>query len=276
MKEESWSKMFVVALILHAILLTAFSVPLHKAVRRLDIPSYSVNLVTDIGDGPVGAGPKSKAGAPAAAVKKAPPIPQAKKVEAAKPAKEKAVPAKAVEKERSISTIREKTVTPKKVETAPPRNENPSREEVSSLDETIKQLKKRAQHAEVTASTKETPGAKSPGSGGTGFGSGGTGSGGGTVEQKYVSDVTEKIAEVWSVPNILSMRKDLVTRLTIRIRKDGQIMNWTIDERSTNRMYDESIVRALRSIDKLPPVPDALSQDTFELPLNLYPPAARR
>jgi TonB family protein len=277
MKEESWSKMFVVALILHVILLAGFSVPLRKAARRLDIPSYSVNLVTDVGDGPVGAGPKSKGGASAAIVKKAAPPPPSKKTEPAKPVKEKAVPTKVAEKERSISTVHEKTATPKKPEATPPRNESTSREEVNSLDETIKQLKKRAQHAEVSVSTKDTASAtKGQASGGTGFGSGGPGTGGGTAKEKYISDVRAEIEKVWSVPNILSMRKDLVTAVTLKIRKDGRIMDWTIDERSTNRVYDESIVRALRGIDKLPPIPDALGEDTLELPLNFYPPAARR
>jgi colicin import membrane protein len=276
MKEEGWYKMFVAALIFHAIIIGAFSIPLRKAVRKLDIPSYSVNLVTDVGDGPAGSGPKSKAGQPAAVAKKEAPASSAKKVAIPQPAKEKTAVPKAVEKERSISTVSEKAVKPKKTETASPKDESASNEEVRNLDETIRQLKRRDHSTEVVAGSKETTSPKAQGSGGTGLGSGGTGSGGGTAEQKYLSDVLAKIEEVWSVPTILSIRKDLQTAVTIKIRKDGRIMNWTIDERSNSRMYDESIVRALRTVDKLPPIPDALSKDTLELPLTFHPPAARR
>jgi colicin import membrane protein len=271
MKEESWYKMFFVALLLHAILIGAFSVPFQKAVRRFDLSSYSVNLVTDVGDGPIGAGPKSKAGPITEPVKQQHP-PATKKEE---PAKTK-VHTRPTEKERSIPAIKEKTLTPIKKNTqAEP--QAATNDEVRSLDSKIDQMRRRNNHyMDVVGKSKEVSATKGPNTSGTGFGSGGVGSGGGTAEEKYAQDVWNKIESLWTIPTVLSLRNDLKCKLTIKIRKDGRIMDWNIDERSSSRMYDESIVRALRSVDHVPPIPEALGEDIIELSYNILPPASRK
>lgn len=275
MKEESWYKMFFVALLLHAILIGIFSVPFQKAARRLDFSFYSVNLVTDVGDGPLGAGPKSKAG-PAASLpaKKQPSPPPVKKVEKTLPAKERPI-TKPTEKERSISTTKERTLTPKK-STTPPEPQGPTRDEVKSLDDKISQMRNRNHYMDVAGKSKEGSATKGPSTPGTGFGSGGVGTGGGTIEEKYAQDVWDKIESIWAIPTVLSTRKDLKCKLTVKIRKDGRIMDWTIDERSNSRMYDESIVRALRAVDRVPPIPEALGEDSIEISFNVLPPSSKR
>jgi TonB family protein len=275
MKEESWYKMFFVALLLHAILIGIFSVPFHKAARRLDLSSYSVNLVTDVGDGPRGAGPKSKEG-PAASVstKKQPSPPTVKKIEKTSPVKEKPT-TKPTEKERSISTTKERTLTPKK-STTPPEPQGPTRDEVRSLDDKISQMRNRNHYMDVAGKSKEGSATKGPSTPGTGFGSGGEGTGGGTIEEKYAQDVRDKILSVWAIPTVLSTRKDLICKLTIKIRKDGRIVDWTIDERSNSRMYDESIVRALRAVDRVPPIPEAIGEDSIELSYRFFPPSSKK
>ena len=91
------------------------------------------------------------------------------------------------------------------------------------------------------------------------------------VLQKYYADVWEKIQESWHSPNI-SVSKGLLTVVSIKIRKDGRITDWTIEQRSGNRAYDESISRALRSIDSLPPIPASLNTDFIEVGLQLPSP----
>jgi TonB family protein len=273
MKEEHWYKMFFTALFLHAVIIALISIPLGKAVRRFDLPSYSVNLVTDVGDGPLGAGPKSAAGSDRAPPKKqAPPSPPKAKPEIKQPVKATPAPKTPV-KERSIATKTEKTLKPTKTADAQ-EPENASKDEVKTLSDRIKQMRSRTS-PDVAGVGKEGSTSKGPGSGGTGFGSGGVGTGGGSLEEKYRTDVWEKIKEVWSVPPVLSLRKDLHTRLTIKVRKDGHIADWTIDQRSSSRMYDESIVRALRAVDRVPPIPDGLGLDVIELLYDANPPSAR-
>ena len=68
-----------------------------------------------------------------------------------------------------------------------------------------------------------------------------------------------------------SFKKDLETVVTIRIRKDGRIVDVNVEKRSGNRVYDESILRVLRSVDPLPPIPDSLNTDALEIGLRFLP-----
>lgn len=68
-----------------------------------------------------------------------------------------------------------------------------------------------------------------------------------------------------------SFKKDLETVVTIKIRKDGRIVDINIEKRSGNRMYDESILRVLRSVDPLPPIPASLNMDTMEIGFRFLP-----
>ena len=91
------------------------------------------------------------------------------------------------------------------------------------------------------------------------------------VLQKYYADVWERIQESWHSPS-LSVSKNLLAVVSIRIRKDGKIANWTIEHRSGNRSYDESIIRALQSIDALPPLPVSLNVDHLDVGFNFHSP----
>jgi TonB family protein len=95
------------------------------------------------------------------------------------------------------------------------------------------------------------------------------------ILQKYYADVWEIIQESWHSPS-LSVSKGLLAVVSIKIRKDGRIADFTIEQRSGNRAYDESIARALRSIDTLPPLPPSLNTDFLEVGFNFHPPGVTR
>ena len=97
MREESWYKWFFVAMLVHALILVAFSVSIKRPPRKIDIPYYSVNLVGEIGE----AGPEPKAAL------SAPPAPPANK--AVEPSKPKPLP-QPKEKERVVSTSKERSL----------------------------------------------------------------------------------------------------------------------------------------------------------------------
>ncbi|MGA3174583.1 MAG: TonB family protein [Syntrophorhabdales bacterium] len=250
MREENWYKMLVASAILHVFIIGALSIPLRKAFKKADFSYYSVNLVGDIS-----AGREVPKAAPAPPVKAA--LPEApKKVETKKPPP----------KERVVSTTKERSLAPKKKDV--PRTV--SKDEVRTLDQRIRELRSRTQYMDVSGKKEGAP-AKAPGIPGSGTPSGPFD----PVLQKYYADVWEKIQESWHSPN-LSVTKGLLTVVSIKIRKDGRITDWTIEQRSGNRAYDESIARALRSIDTLPPIPASLRTDLIEVGFNFHPPGEGR
>jgi TonB family protein len=252
MREESWYKMLVASAILHVFIIGAFSIPLKKAFRKPDPSYYSVNLVGDV------AAPARQAPVPAAAAApvKAPPEP-VKKPEPKKP----------FEKQKVVVAAKERSLAPVKKREAP---RAPTKDEMRTLDQRIRELRSSTQYMDVSGKKEGGP-AKAPGIPGTGTSSGPFD----PVLQKYYADVWEKIQESWHSPN-LSVNKGLLTVVSIKIRRDGRITDWTIERRSGNRVYDESISRALRSIDALPPIPASLQTDLIEIGFNFHPPGEVR
>src|SRR5690606_10453944 len=122
---------------------------------------------------------------------------------------------------------------------APPKHKA-TREEVDRLEERIKNIRKKTDYIDVAK-------AGAGGSGrGTGAGVGAPGSGGGSgapldpAMQRYLLDIYEKIKKAWNVPG-MAQKKDLETIITIKLRKDGRIVDVNIEKRSGNRVYDESV-----------------------------------
>jgi outer membrane biosynthesis protein TonB len=272
MNEGSWSKMFAVALLLHIFMLAAFTFTIRKPAKRIDLPYYSVNLVTEGGGGSLAqATGKGAAVAPSAPIPKAKREPLKKRNEPDKSKKVKAVPAPKT-KEQPVASTKERSLAPKVKNT---REISSTTEEVESLDDKIRQMKKRQQYFDVVGASRDTATPKGQGSSGTqpGVGSGsGIGSGSGSVEGRYASEVWDRIQEAWSVPTMLANKRDLQSKVTIKIRKDGRIVEWTFDERSTSRVYDESIARALKSIDRVPPIPSSMGTDDIEISFRVLPP----
>jgi len=253
MREESWYKWFFVAMLIHGLILVAFSVSIKTSPRRIDIPYYSVNLVGDIGE--AGSEPK-----PALSTPPPPSVPKA----AEKP---KPLPSKvSTSKERTLKPVIKKDV-PESTTKDDVRRLNERIRQMSqneSTEEKIREMKQRLQYMDITAKGK-----------GGGSGSKGGSASGGSAYDAYASEVWERIREAWSPPP--SAKTDLLTVVTIKIRKEGgRIADWQIEQRSGNRIYDEAVSRTLRSVTDLPPVPSALNMDVFELGLNFKPPENAR
>jgi colicin import membrane protein len=263
MKEETWFKMLVFSTILHFVVIGAFSIPIKKSSKRLDASSsYSVNLVGNIGGSAGGQRPgaitESKPAQKKAPARVSKPIP---------PPKAKPLLAR---KEKELVSLSKKKEPPKP--TRP--KETPTKEELNRLDDKIREMKRRAEYIDVTKS--KGPAAPT-GSSGAGANPGLPGAGDGGARaldpemQRYILGVWEKIKDSWGLPGMASFKKDLVTKVTIRIRKDGRIVDISMDERSGNKVYDESISRVLRSVDPLPPLPVSLDKDTLELGFRFIP-----
>jgi TonB family protein len=267
MKEEAWFKMLVVSTILHVFLIAAFCIPIKKSSKKNDLSSYSVNLVGDPGAGTWGGG-EGRISEPAQQ-KKLPEVKTAKPVPEKKPVTVRAKPKlERKEKEATVS-LSKKKAPPKDTKTS----ETTTKDELSRLHERIKEIRKRSDYLDVSQSRGS---GGSPGkTGGSGYGLPGSSEGGSRpmdpVSQQYILGIWEKIKNSWGLPGMSSFKKDLETIVTIKIRKDGRIVDINIEKRSGNRIYDESILRVLRSVDPLSPIPASLNMDTMEIGFRFLP-----
>ena len=245
MREASWNRMLMISAALHLVALAAFSIPIKKAFRKFDTTQtyYSVNLVGDIGPG--------SGEAPAEKRKVLP--------ETRQPAKEQKAPKKA----KPVPT-REKearSLAPTKVDK--PQPQTPTKDDLKSVQQRIKEMKERSGSEDVASARGST------GQGGLG----GAGGGGRLIDPalaRYLVGVRDRIESAWTIP-FISGQKNLEARATIKVRKDGRVVDINLDKRSGNRVYDESVVRVLRMIDPLPPLPSSITEDPLEIELTLRP-----
>jgi len=250
-KEENLFRIFILSLLLHLIFLFAISIPLKKQGKRIDIPFYySVSLVPSVGSV---TSPQEKAG---------------KEIEGTFPSeKEKSVKGKyrAPKKEVLKKVIEEKSISKKKINLR-----STTKEELTSLEEKIRELKAKTRYFDVgkgrTLTDKKDSGlAGLPGQGTTTYTSLDP------ATSAYVFQVWSKVKKAWAVPSGLTMRSDLETIVVVRIRKDGRIVDIEVEKRSGNRMYDESVLRTLRSADPFPSFPEGISGDYLEIGFRFLP-----
>jgi TonB family protein len=261
MREDNWYKWFFIAMLLHVLIIGAFSVPFKHGSRKVDLSSYySVNLVGDMGGSEA-----PKASVPEARPQVSKPVPPPPKLKAQqKKAKDIPPPPTASEKARSLTPAKKpmpESTAKDDVRRLDKRIREMQQTDTTSIDEKIKEMRKKVQYVDVATGA------------GRGQGSGLLSSGGSTpldpTLARYYAEVQEAIQSAWHNP--LSSKKDLVTLVTVTIRKDGRITDWQVDQRSGNRTYDEAVARALRSVDKVPPIPPSLNTDSIQLGFRFRP-----
>lgn len=272
MREETWYKMLILSTILHLVFITAISIPYKKSTKRIDLSSsYSVNLVGDMAGGPPGQGK----GIPAVGEEpKATPAPQKatqEKITQPPAVKKKQVPVRRDTKAVSLS----KQKVPEK-HNHTHSTETLTKDELSRFDRRISEIQKRTNYLDVSQMRpRASAGGGDKKAGNQGYGLPISGQGGSRpldlISQKYIMDIWEKIKEAWGLPGLYSSKKNLESIVTIKIRKDGRIIEINFEKRSGDRLYDESILRAIRSIDPLPPVPPSFNSDTVELGFRFLP-----
>ncbi len=272
MREEAWFKWFIASFALHFFVMGVFFIPIKKSSKRIDLSSaYSVSLVGDLGGGAVGPpGPAGTETGKEIPAKKEPP--KQAQVKKPPPAKTKPVP---LRKEKDAVSLSKKKVPPvKEVKPTKHEKETATKDELKALADRLREIKKRTDYLDVTRRGMEGGSAKASGGAGAGMpGFPGAGEGGGKpldlVTQKYYMEVWDKIKAAWGLPG--ASFKNLETIVTIKIRKDGRIVDINVEKRSGNRLYDESISRALRAVDPLPPIPSSLNTDTLEIGFRFLP-----
>lgn len=95
----------------------------------------------------------------------------------------------------------------------------------------------------------------------------------GKIMDIYIMQVTERIRENWSYPATLASErdKDLEAVFVLRVNKEGKILMSWFDKKSSNALFDQSVVKAIERSDPLPPFPPSYHriEEEFEIAFNL-------
>jgi TonB family protein len=102
------------------------------------------------------------------------------------------------------------------------------------------------------------------------YASGGSGTGVPDLEfQAYYSEVWKRVRSMWAVPEEL-LKKDLTVIYTIRINRDGRVLDTWLEKGSGDEYFDETAERALTKADPLPPLPDSYTGNVMDLGIRFH------
>ena len=252
--EQKWSKMIILSLVLHlAVFSTVFLVPEPTGTRKIREVVYNVDLV----EMPKGKRPgiRSKA--------------RAKKVKGVT-APTKAVPTKRISratKKKKPVVIAKRTVKVEAKKTKTP--------EVSSaklLDDALARIEKKIEKdrkeppidqeiPRLEAETGAPAGAKVTGRFATD----------GIIMEIYKADIKDWVCSNWSYPVALlgpNSERLLSTVVELKVEKNGTILRTVVTQSSGNEGFDQSVLKALKRSDPLPPFPEGYRKTHEEIEIN--------
>ncbi len=256
-------------------------------------PPYSVSLVS--GEEP-GEGGQDGVTPPAVADGRPPTPPEDTTVTVPVEKKEvpKETPKETAKKEEKppAPTVKEEKKEP------PPEKKTETTEDLASAIEKIRKKieaeetrKKEAEEKKLAEKTKETqtppppantaggagrsPAPGKPG-GGNPYGydnvftAGGSGKGVPDPDlSAYYNEIWKRIRSLWAIPEGLTS-SSLSTVYSIRIGRDGRIVDVWMEDGSGNGAFDDSALRAIRKADPLPPIPDKYKDITMDVGIRFH------
>jgi colicin import membrane protein len=279
--DERLPKWVTFSLIVHCSLLLLFVVaPFSSSPRLATNPVYTVDLVGGERIGRTSYG--TELGGPAKKeVKSAPtpaPIdPPKKEVRQEKADKPKIAEKKVVEDEKVALREKAKKEPPTKELTKESKSE--TKTETASADSVRERLIKAAAERASAGSGSAQKSSKGEalsngtgeGVGGSALGAGGRG-GPGSVRSiefiGYMNRVRNTIRDNWSW---VGQRKDLKVLVNFAIKENGEIMGIKILQGSGDPTYDDSVLRALRKSNPLPPPPENHRKDFSDYRITFTP-----
>ena len=84
----------------------------------------------------------------------------------------------------------------------------------------------------------------------------------------YLTQVHNAMYEVWQQPSALAGRRGLLTQMQIRVRRDGVITRRNMLKPSGNTLMDNSVTRAVESVNSLPPLPHGFGSDYKDITID--------
>ncbi len=272
--EPKWRAMLTISLVLHlAVFSLIFFVPEHIPTRRIRGTVYEVNLVQLPTRRParVEGSVKAKAGKAVISSKKTTP---AKRISRPKKKEKPVVIAK-----RTLSTQKKEAKKPavppsKRIEKALSKIEKKvkSQEEDASrrIDQALSKIEKKVKaedddHVSRAISELEHRGVGTPAKG---FAGGPPVTG--IAIELYKRDVEDWIKSHWSYPVALN-KEDLEAIIVVKAKSDGSILKWWFTKKSSNVMFNQSVLKAVEQSDPLPRFPPGyrVTHEEFEITFNL-------
>jgi TonB family protein len=105
-------------------------------------------------------------------------------------------------------------------------------------------------------------------------GGGGGGGGGGQSDLRlaaYYTAINSKVQQAWVLPPYDKRNGKLEAIVVLKIARDGRILGFEFEKRSGDANLDESVARAVRKADPLPPLPDFFRESTLEVGIRFIP-----
>jgi colicin import membrane protein len=252
---QSWGRMFAFSSLLHVVLFCfVLFVPDSMPARRIKGVVYEVNLV----EMPSGKRLQKGGSAGAQAEKKRTrtrKIRPAKRISVPKKEAKPVVVAKRVVKRKSRPKKKRPTATRRLDEALKKIEKKVSKEKNDPLKQAISRLETQVKSSEAK-----------------GFSRGEAGQG--ISIQFYQMQVEEKIKANWSYPVDLSgsdSQKALEAIVIVKVLSNGSIQKTWFKERSSNAIFDQSVLKAVKRSDPLPPFPEGYRRtyDQIEINFNL-------
>jgi len=89
--------------------------------------------------------------------------------------------------------------------------------------------------------------------------------------KQYLAAVNQKIHDHWVLPELQNWDDSLEAVLVITVRKDGVVTSNFFEKKSDNIYFNQFVLKAVKDAAPLPPFPDQLKEDTFEIGLRFSP-----
>ncbi|MDO9515412.1 MAG: energy transducer TonB [Syntrophales bacterium] len=86
----------------------------------------------------------------------------------------------------------------------------------------------------------------------------------------YYSVVWSMIKEKWALPEGILHNANLETVIEAKILKNGSVVSLTFEKQSGNRYFDESAMKAIKKVEKFPPLPEWLNKKYIALGIRFH------
>ena len=268
--ERLWRWVSVSGALHFAFIVTLFLMPHIPSRRGPSYPVYTVDLVG--GERLGGANLGSTVGPPPQAKKvaekaKSEPQPQVKVAK-----KEKAKPAeKSSQMQETVALKKSNKETKKETKKAAEAEQGlPGQVREKLIQSALERVRERAESGQKKQKGEGITSGPAEGEGAAAIGAGGRGGGiiKGVEFIVYYNQMRRLIREKWTW---VGKRSDLEVKVGFSIRENGEIVGLKILQGSRDPSYDDSVVRAVRGANPLPPPPESYRKDFMDVELTFRP-----
>jgi colicin import membrane protein len=92
-----------------------------------------------------------------------------------------------------------------------------------------------------------------------------------SIEKQYLATISSRLHALWSLPEFKSWDPALNVKVVITIKKNGEVADIFIEEKSGDILYDRFVLKTLNGLGKLPPIPPVLRKERWELGFIFLP-----